>query len=345
MFVKQMGKIGFVAAMVMVLGLLTPAFTLAAGAPGSGPDSALAPSAMTVHLNSGQQQWYIFHTDGADADGNPSNVSVMLTASPAGSATFNIWTPAEINQMSFNDFDHPVKPVGSGTVQTFKSGDETLTRYGGALLWVDRPKAGGTFYVQVNAVGNTDYQLSISGSSLSFPTQYVQAMPQAQPQQLGPRTLPLTGNAAAPQAAPAQAPQAAPAAGISPSTALAISGRTMTLLPGQQQWFRFSFGGDGNKDDNPQVTVHMSTDGGNASFLVWTPERLSDFNTASSDQKVSAVGMGTQITSKDSDGNRVIQYGGDLFWVGSGRVGGTYYVVVQSHSGEPIHYTLNVNTP
>lgn len=342
MFGKGFTRFAFLGALVIVLGLLTPAAGLAAGPIGSGPDTALAPSGGQVHLAAGQQQWYIFRTDGQDSNGNPSRVRIAFTAMPAGSATFNLWTPDQIRAMPSQDVNNPIRPIGAGTPSIYHQDGNTIDRYPGTLFWSEDAKYGGTFYVQVVSTGAqaSDYVLSVTGDSLSFPTQYVQSKPQV---------LPVTGRSASPSAtnsASAQpAPVAAPA-GSSVDNALTTFGRMMTLKPGQQQWYALQVAGDSNTGDNPHINVHLSSSANSGvNFYIWTPDRLRAAAVQDPNNPVRPVGAGTvMLSSKDSDGNRTVLSNGDLFWSGSGRVGGTYYVVVQSNEPNPVQYTLDAST-
>lgn len=351
MLAKRVTRLFMVAMLVTVLGVLTPGLGFAAG---TGPADALAPSGAMVHIASGAQQWYVFHIDGVDRDSTPANVSVMLQASPEGSAVFNVWTPDEIRALPGQDFSNPIQPIGRGTQETYKNGDETLTRYNGALLWADRTRVGGTFYVQVIGMASSDYRLSISGDNLSFPTQSMQPAPtvqtvqSVQPAQLQqPRFLPRTGSLPSTQASAVAAPQAAPApsvfGGSSIDHPLAVTGQVMTVPSGQQRWFAIQVPGDSDPGDKPRVQVRLSVlSGGAASFTVWTRERLNEFNTQdSSTQKIGPVGVGSMVTARDSDNTRIPEYSGDLFWLGDARVGGTYYIVVDAAgSGPVVQYRL-----
>lgn len=347
MFAKHWARFGLVAALVMLLGLLTPAFSLAAG-PGSSPDTAVAPTGGMVHLNAGQQHWYVFHIDGTDKDSTPNNVTVSLF-STSGNVGFNIWTPQELSDLPSATSDSPINPVGRGTVRTVKENDQTVVADNGILHWADRTRVGGTFYVQVFGGQPSDYQLQISGNGVSFPTQYVLAQPSQQtPRQAGPSLLPLTGSSpsvqAARPAAPAQAIQPAFMGSNSMDNAFALAGtRTMSIGTGQQQWFAFQIGEPSDSDSKPRVAVTLSTlSGGPLSFQVWTAQRLSQFNSAGpDDKKVGAVGMGTPFVTRDSDGNRTTVDNGQLFWLGDGRSPGTFYIVVTAGSNS--RYTLSIN--
>lgn len=346
MFMKQYSRFALVAALVTVLALVTPGLSLAAGMIGSGPDTAMAPAnGMTVHLNAGQQQWYVFDSAGQSQDNDPARISVVLTAMPQGSATFEIWTPERLAGINTQDPNKPVQPVGMGTANTGTVGDQkNVDRSPGMLFWIDRAKVGGTFYVVVKSTGGaSDYILDVSGDRLSFPKPaYVMSQPS---QQLQPRTLPVTGNAAAPQASTQAAPQPALVRqlGSSPDLALPILGRPTVVPSGQQLWYTFQLPGDSNSGDKPRVQLRLTVQsGGSASFAVWTRERMNQAATADPSQKVGAVGNGTPLVKKDSDGNTFNLYGGDLFWLGNARVGGTYYVLVQATGMAPVSYTLTM---
>jgi hypothetical protein len=344
MFTKQYQRLTLVAALITALSIFSPA--LAAGPTGGSPNDALAPTGGTVHLTAGQQQWYIFHTDGVDANNHPSKVDVRLMAAPQGSATFLVWTADQLNQMRFQDPNNPVKPLGQGTVSTFQDNGQTVDRYNGALIWAEDARIGNTYYLQVQTTGMQDsnYTLTVTGDALSFPTQLAQA---------GPRTLPVTGSAAAPTptqtqsqtAAQSQSANAANQAGSGPDHAFNTAGQSMTLQPGQQHWYAIQAAGDSSGTAHPTIQARLTANPqGAATFFVWTPQRLHDFNlTVGSNTPTKPVGQGTKITGKDSSGNTFDQFNGDLFWTGDARTGGTFYVVVQNTSQSAVQYTLMLN--
>jgi hypothetical protein len=343
MSVKQYRQWAVVAALVAALSTFAPA--LAQGPAGSSPNDALTPTGNTMALKAGQQHWYVFHTDGLRANDTPSNVMVQLQANPQGSATFYVWTPAELSQMRYQNPSNPVKPVGQGTVNSYQQNGQTVDRFGGALVWAENARIGNTYYVEVTTTGNQDssYTLSVTGDAISYPTQMAQTSP---------RTLPVTGNTAAPSTAQNQSQSAANTSsqanspsGTGPNNALTTFGQSRTLQPGQQQWFTFQLGGNSSSTAHPTVQVQLSANPqGAAGFAIWTPQRLHDYNlTAGSSNPVQPVGRGTQVTSIDSNGNTVTQYNGDLFWKGDARTGGTFYVVVQNTSQNPVQYTLTLS--
>ena len=169
-------------ALVLLVGLMTPALSLAAG---STPNAPLAVSAQSRRLEVGGQDWYAFTTAGKDSNNNPSHVLITLNATPDGSATFKVWTAEGLREKATEDPGKPVYAMGEGTTAQYQDGGKTLERYGGDLVWYNGFNVGGTFYVQVAQTGSTasDYLLTIAGDNVSFPANAATASA-AQPAQV-----------------------------------------------------------------------------------------------------------------------------------------------------------------
>jgi hypothetical protein len=315
-------------ALVLLVGLMTPTLSLAAG---STPNAPLAVSAQMRHLDVGGQDWYAFTTAGADSNNNPSHVLIVLHAVPDGSATFKVWTAEGLKEKATEDSGHPVYAMGEGTKLEYQDGNKTLDRYGGDLVWHNGFNVGGTFYVQVGQAGPTpsDYLLTITGDNISFPA-----------------------SAAASQGQSAQAVSASvtnkaiPAAiepGSGMSTAMIPTGQMKTLNPGEQQWYAVTLGRSAKDEDKQNLNVELIAPAGGAKFNVWTAQRLAE--RASSDdpnKKAPPIGQGT--TSSYQDGSKTLDRdNGYLTWSGDTSFGGTYYIVVESTSGAPIQYALNTS--
>ena len=168
MLSKQFNRFALGVVLVLLVGLMTPALSLAAG---SSPDAPLAVSAQMRHLDVGGQDWYAFTTAGADSNNNPSHVLITLNAVPDGSATFKVWSAEGLHEFATQDPGHPVYAMGEGTKLEYRDGAQTLDRYGGDLVWPNGFNVGGTFYVQVGQTGPTpsNYLLTITGDNISFP--------------------------------------------------------------------------------------------------------------------------------------------------------------------------------
>lgn len=350
MFKHKVQMMAFGLALVTAFSLTAPAVTMAQAPIGSGPNDALAPVSATQHLNVGQERWYAFHSAGADRDNNPSKVLIQLTAQPDGSAQFNIWSMERLRARAIStDPNKDAPAVGQGTKESYKDGDTTLYRFNGALVWDGGFMEPTTYYVQVQQVGSqpSDYQLSITGDAVTFPTAtpsvYLASSTTSSAAaraniNTAPLVLPATGNQAAPAAAPA---------GSSLNTAvsaISASGRLMTIKPGAEQWFKISVPGTSDSDVHPYVFADLkNVSGGGANFEVWTPERL-QARAISSDPNKDApmVGAGTMETFKDGD-NTVARYGGDMIWRGDAKNALTYYIVVKATGSQPAQYQLTTS--
>jgi hypothetical protein len=138
---------------VSLLGFTGGSVALAATA-GKEPESALAPAGKWMPLAVGQETWYAFNYAG---DG--SQILARMGVDPAGSATFSVWTPANVQQRAQGG---TVTPVGQGA---------TNDLFGGDLVWTGNFDLPGTYYVVVDQAGSTpgNYALTVSGSGVSFP--------------------------------------------------------------------------------------------------------------------------------------------------------------------------------
>jgi hypothetical protein len=318
-------------ALVFSVGLMVPAVSMAATPLGSGPNDALAPTGTTQHLNVGQEHWYAFHSDGADRDNNPSQVFIQMNAQPAGSARFNVWSTERLlaRQVS-DDPNKDAPPVGEGTRVAFKDGDNTLFRYNGALVWGAGFKKPVTYYVQVQQTGSqpSNYQLSITGDAVTFPTAApMTTASSASSESPAPVVLPATGTMQA---------------GSSMSTALVPSGAQMTLKPDQQQWYKVQVPGTRDDTARPTILAELTAQpAGAAKFTVWTADRLqARAISADPNKDAPAIGAGTEQTYKNGD-NTLSRFNGDLVWKGDARDATTYYIVVEPTGSASVDYRLS----
>jgi hypothetical protein len=138
---------------VSLLGFTGGSVALAATA-GSGPESALAPAGKWMPLAVGQETWYTFNYAG---DG--SQVLARMGVDPEGSATFSVWTPANVQQRAQGA---TVTPIGQGAANNM---------FGGDLVWTGNFNVPGAYYVVVDQAGSVPghYALTVSGSGVSFP--------------------------------------------------------------------------------------------------------------------------------------------------------------------------------
>jgi hypothetical protein len=342
MFKSQIQQGVSALAMIAVLSLMGPAAALADTPTGSGPSDALAPTNTMQHLNVGQERWYAFHSDGADRQNKPSQVFIMMKAQPDGGARFNIWsTERMLARQVSSDPNKDAPPVGEGTRVPFKDGDDTLYRYNGALVWGAGFMQPVTYYIQVQQTGSqpADYQLTVTGDAVTFPTATQNANLAANTNSVpaasannAPLTLPATGNQAAPQESPA---------GSSLDAAMSANGRLMSVRPGQQQWYKISAPGTSDSEAHPYVLADLKTlSGGGARFTVWTAERLHERAISSNpDKDAPALGVGSVETYKDGD-TTLTRNGGDLIWRGDAKHAVTYYILVEPTGSQPAQYQL-----
>jgi hypothetical protein len=151
----------------------------AAGAAGTGPDNALAPSSEWQSLAAGESRWYVFYYAG-----DSSQIQIELQIEPADSAGFVVWTPELIRLW---EQGLSVEPIGRGSIDPHA---------GGKLVWSGNFDTEGAYYVVVehstSTAATSYYLLSVSGSGVSLsqpaPTPTV-APPTAQPKPTTPAKL------------------------------------------------------------------------------------------------------------------------------------------------------------
>jgi hypothetical protein len=131
----------------------------AAARGGTGPDDAFTATGAWQALGVGEGHWYVFRTDGADADGNAPQVTVELQSTPPGSASFCVWTPEGLRVWATGAVDEFTLPVGRSTALE-RGENSTVER----ALWSGQPYVGGKYYVCVRQTGDqpTHYALTIS---------------------------------------------------------------------------------------------------------------------------------------------------------------------------------------
>jgi hypothetical protein len=338
-FRKRFDRLALGVALLMLVSFATPALAFAQGPSGSSPDAPLLPSSVAKHLDIGGQDWYAFSTAGAIGDNTPSHVLITLNAVPDGSATFKVWTAEGLRQLATEDPDHPVNAMGEGTKLEYQDGSRTLDRYGGALVWHNGFRFGGTFYVQVGQTGDTasDYLLTITGDDIWFPANAQaadsEAMSMSEESRQASRALPAVVNPDIPV-------NIVPGSGM--DTAMTPAGQWETIQPGTQQWYAIQLPGARNDEDQSNVEVELAAvPNGGAKFTVWTADRLAKRAASSNpDEDAPPVGAGTVMSFED--GGRIVnRNGGNLFWSGDATVGGTIYLVVETTRSTPAQYMLN----
>ncbi len=121
-------------------------------ASGAGPDAAIDGSLGWVTTTPGSTTWYAFQYAG---DG--SQVTINLQVYPSTTASFAVWTPANLQTMQAGQ---GVTPVGAGSANPYNAND---------LLWSGSFNTRGTYYVPVaQSATPGGYNLRITGSGVSF---------------------------------------------------------------------------------------------------------------------------------------------------------------------------------
>jgi hypothetical protein len=120
--------------------------------PAQDPNSALPLPTGPQTLAVGQRTWYAFQYDG-----DRSHITMQLHASPAGSATFTVWSWDVLQRWAEGYF---YTPTGRGTANSLAGGD--LTWEGGSIIK-------GKWYVIVEQTGSSPstYTLQVNGTSIN----------------------------------------------------------------------------------------------------------------------------------------------------------------------------------
>lgn len=330
-------KLGNLVGVVLVCSLLLMGVGqvfAATAAPGTGPDTALAPAKGWVPLAVGQRIWYAFQYLGDN-----SQITIDMAFSPSNSVSFGVWTPQDLKNWAAGQGEHP---VGRGSANSHVNG--------GDLVWTGSFFTPGTYYVVVDQTGPapSNFLLNITGSGVSVaapasqPAPAGQAAPAAQPApatKAPAATAPVTQTTTtaapaaapattAPAAAPAKAP-AAPAApsGMGPDTAKAPANGWVTIAMGQRVWYAFQYAGDAS-----QITVDMLVSPASAvTFSVWTPADLVSWQQGNAENP---VGRGNTVSNKFNLAH--------LNWSGNFKTPGTYYVVVDQTGPTAGGYSLSI---
>jgi len=146
---------------------------------GTGTDNAGAPFDCWLALNPHQSHWYKFRYGyNADQDDTPNQATVKLSMDNPGCVGFDIWTQERLNRTqnaSSDDDDKLLGPVGAGTPEYAaieRDSSSNKNQNPSKLIWVGSQAASTTFYVAIKNHRDfaCTYRLSISGFSVSFPT-------------------------------------------------------------------------------------------------------------------------------------------------------------------------------
>ena len=338
MLSQRFSRFALAVAVLGMLGFAAPAVTQAAG-PGTSPDEAVAPSNSTMRLNPGQDMWFAFNTGGKDKNDDPSHALILLRPSIAGCATFKLWTKELLKQFNTQDSEHRIYAMGQGTKLEYQDGSNKLDRYGGDLVWNGGFNDPGSFYVQVGSTGDKacDFNLAVTGDTLTFPAAAMAASAAAQP--AGAAPAPAENAMSSKVASDISAAHP----GSSPDTAFPTSGVWRATNNGQTDWYVVTVPGSTDSADNPLVVLQLTArPGADAGFTVWTKERLAQRATTADAKDAPPVGMGA-VSYWDAD-RTLPRNGGDPMWAGSAKKPTTFYVAVTPTGLTPVDYNLNVAT-
>jgi hypothetical protein len=298
---------------------------------GKGPGDALALPDGWQTLESGQQTWYAFNYRG-----DKSDILVQLSASPASSAAFAIWSPTDVDRWSRGG---GAEPAGRGSSNAYYNGD---------LVWAGNSALPGTWYVVVepSASAQTWFNLKVSGSGVTRDAGVSQSSSPAAAQVA---SSPVASSAAAAtptpvarQATPVPAQQsAADPYGLAyfhprtptptplaqyPNDAIPLPEGPQTLARGQHVWYAFYYDGD-----RSQILMRLHAEpAGSATFTVWSWDVLQRWWEG---YFYTPTGRGTPNEAN----------GGDLIWTGGNIIRGQWYVVVEQAGASASTYTLEVS--
>jgi hypothetical protein len=292
-------------------------------AAGSGPADAVPVPDDWQTLKAGQSAWYAFKYAG-----DRSDVLVRVSAGPAGSAKFAVWSPADVIHWSLGE---AVDPTGRGSANA---------AYGGDLIWAGAGPSAGTWYVVMEPSGGaqTWYNLQISGSGVGHSPTATPTVPPAKtpaPPAVGAGTsqqatsVPtatrfVTRDPALAFYNPATPTPTRPAQ--YPASALPLPDGPQTLGAGQHVWYAFQYPGDRSQI---KATLHADPPG-SANFTVWSWDVLQRWQEG---YFYTPTGRGT--ASKVDNG--------DLTWTGGSIIKGKWYIIVEQNGTSPTSYTLEVS--
>lgn len=316
---------------------------LSAG-PGSGPGSAVRPTAGTVEIAPGTWQWYAFRSqvpvkaeDADDTVGIPAVLSEAVIDATlrvqSGDVDFEVWSANDLNNwVNDNDFD----ATGAGAINEEIVGDP--------LFWQGAFTVNSTLYLIVMNRGNqaATYNLDITGD-VAFPTELVlngatqPAVAQAAEPVMSTGEMALTVET--PAAAAADAPMMAQLA-TGPETAAMPAAGNVEIAPGSWQWYAFSSQRPLNVDaegkdvvnvvETAKIDAVLREVSGNVDFEVWSADNLNNWKNGTD---FDATGAGTTNESITGD---------PLFWEGAFTTNNVYYLIVMNRSTQPAIYNLNV---
>lgn len=316
---------------------------LSAG-PGSGPSTAVRPTAGTVEIAPGTWQWYAFRSQvpvkADDADeafvlANRLDQAVIdaTLRVQSGNVDFEIWSANDLNNWINNsDFD----ATGAGSVNEEIAGDP--------LFWQGAFTTNSTMYLIVMNRGSqaATYNLDITGN-VAFPTELVlngasqPAVAQVAEPVMSTGEMALTVDT--PAATTSDAPMMATMA-TGPESAVMPAAGNVEIAPGTWQWYKFTSqipvnvdaeGNDvANVKDTAKIDAILREVSGNVTFEVWSAD---DLNNWINSKEFEPTGAGTTNESLSGD---------PLFWQGAFTTNNSYYLIVMNRGSQPATYNLNV---
>ena len=343
-FSKFLSLFVIVAMLVTVGAGAALAQDISAGA-GSGPGSAVRPTANTVEIAPGTWQWYAFRSQvpvkAEEADDTVGVAPVLSEAVidatvrvQSGSVDFEIWSANDLNNWINNsDFD----ATGAGSVNEEIAGDP--------LFWQGAFTTNSTLYLIVMNRGTqaATYNLDITGN-VAFPTELVlngtaqPAVAQVAEPVMSTGEMALTVETPA-AATTSDAPMMATMA-TGPESAVMPAAGNVQIAAGTWQWYKFVSQVPVNVDakgkdvvdvvDTAKIDAILREVSGNVDFEVWSADNLNDWiNSTDFD----ATGAGSTNESISGD---------PLFWEGAFTTNNVYYLIVMNRGSQPATYNLNV---
>lgn len=144
---------------------------------GSGTNNAGTPLDCWLALGAHQSHWYKFRYGyNADQDDTPNQATVKLAMDTPGCVSFEVWTQERLNAVQSGDTDDKaLGPVGAGSPEYAaieRDSSSNKNQNPAKLIWVGSQTGSTTFFVVVKNRHDfaCSYQLSISGFSVSFPS-------------------------------------------------------------------------------------------------------------------------------------------------------------------------------
>jgi hypothetical protein len=308
-----------------------------------------------VTLGPGQQHWYSFSSTTADSKATDAQIQLLLASSPEGGATFNVWTPANLQSAAAGNTDINSKPIGGGTLHSVKDGASSYDLFRGKLEWTGSSFVAQDYLVQVisNSAAPVQYDLMADGNYLKFADGTFASQASKQNIQMASATKPMqaaqpamqavamqTGNnLPAPVVLPSTGMSASPSLGASPDMPLSLNDSMHQLNPGQTQWYVLQYPGELKGGDIPEATLELiAANQREANFSVWTLDRL---HAQAAGDTTFGIPVGNGSLHPFTDGGVTYdRYNFNPAWTIKTKIPDTFYVEVQNTGSFPTTYTL-----